>query len=100
MLEALSLLYGSSEREGAAQVLRGDIIYNYNMLIARQEAFDAYCSWMFPVLEQVEKICAPEIKAVQHSRICGHLGELLLTIYMLTHGRKLRIAHGKKKWFY
>ncbi len=100
MLEALSMLYGSSEREGAVQVLSGDIIYNYNMLIARQEAFDAYCGWMFPVLEQVERLCATEIKAEQHSRICGHLGELLLTIYMLTHGRKLRIAHGKKKWFY
>ena len=99
MLEALSMLYGSKERERAVKVLRGEIIYNYNMLIARQEAFDAYCSWMFPVLEQVEKICAPEIKAVQHSRICGHLGELLLTIYMLTHGHNLKIAHGKKKWF-
>ncbi len=99
MLEALEKLYGSEERGRAEQILRGDILYNYNMLIARARAFDNYCSWMFPVLEQVEKICAPEIKAVQHSRICGHLGELLLTIYMLTHGQKLRIAHGKKKWF-
>ena len=99
MLEALSLLYGSKERERAVQVLRGDIIYNYNMLIARQEAFDAYCGWMFPVLEQAERLCAAEIKVVQHSRICGHLGELLLTIYMLTYGQKLKIAHGKKKWF-
>ena len=100
MLEALEKLYGSGERSKAEQILRGDILYNYNMLIARAGAFDAYCNWMFPVLEQVEKICAPEIEAVQHSRICGHLGELLLTIYMLTYGQKLKIAHGKKKWFY
>ena len=100
MLEALEKLYGSGERSRAEEVLQGDILYNYNMLIARAGAFDAYCNWMFLVLEQVEKICAPEIKAIHHSRICGHLGELLLTIYMLTYGQKLKIAHGKKKWFY
>ena len=59
MLEALKKLYGSEERSKAEQILRGDILYNYNMLIARAGAFDAYCNWMFPVLEQVEKICAP-----------------------------------------
>ena len=99
MLEALSLLYGSDEREQAVQVLRGDILYNYNMLIARAEVFDAYCRWMFPVLERVELLCAADIRCVRHSRICGHLGELLLTIYMLSHGRGLKIVHGKKKWF-
>ena len=99
MLEALERIYGSGEREAAIRVLQGDIIYNYNMLIARAEVFDAYCAWMFPVLEQVENLCADELSRVQHSRICGHLGELLLTIYMLTYGRKLKAVHGMKKWF-
>ena len=40
-----------------------------------------------------------DIMTMMFSRVCGHLGELLLTIYMLTYGQKLRIAHGKKKWF-
>ena len=99
MLDSLGNLYGRAEREAAVRVLQGDIIYNYNMLIARSEVFDAYCSWMFPVLEQVEHICADQMRNVAHSRVCGHLGELLLTIYMLAHGQDLKIAHGKKKWF-
>lgn len=99
MLDSLEYFYGREERENAERVLQGDIIYNYNMLIARAEAFDAYCSWMFPVLERVELLCAADIQSTRHSRICGHLGELLLTIFMLTYGRNLNIVHGKKKWF-
>ena len=99
MLAAVGIVHGQRMRKSAEDVLRGDLLYNYNMLVARAEVFDAYCAWLFPVLEQVEALYRDMLPEGEHTRVCGHLGEILGTIYFLACGRELRIAHGRKKWF-
>ena len=99
MLEAIRIVHGKSMLEKARAVLAGDLLYNYNMLVAAAEVFDRYCAWMFPVLEQVERLRGDLLTAGVHTRICGHLGEILGSIYFLSCGQDLRIIHGKKVWF-
>ncbi len=99
MLEAVRAVHGKRMGDTAEKVLQGDLLYNYNMLVARREAFDAYCAWMFPVLERVEECHRSMFPKGEHTRICGHLGELLETIYFRANAGNLRIVHGKKVWF-
>lgn len=99
MLEAVRMVHGQSMQKEAEGVLAGDMLYNYNMFTASAEVFDRYCAWLFPILEQVERLHRDMFPDSVHTRICGHLGELLETIYFFTCGRGLRIIHGRKRWF-
>lgn len=51
-------------------------LYPYNMLIMCREDFDAYCSWLFAVLEQVER------QGVKEPRSLGFMGERLLNVWL------------------
>ncbi|MCI6100588.1 MAG: DUF4422 domain-containing protein [Selenomonas sp.] len=87
-----------SEADKAREILAGPYLYNYNMLLARADVFDDYCAWMFPVLAHV-RTHAPELFPPDtHTRVCGHLGELLLSIYMMARKDRLRILHVPKVW--
>lgn len=99
MLSAIGRVHGEKMRSSAEKVLKGDLLYNYNMLVAQAGVFDGYCSWMFPVLAEVEELCRDMLPEGVHTRICGHLGELLETIYFRSCGIGLRVVHGKKVWF-
>lgn len=82
----------------AKVVLEGKFLYNYNMLIAKAEVFDEYCEWMFPVLERVEELCEDlEIKE-NIDRMCGHLGEILTSLYFTMYAKKFNIVHAQKVW--
>ena len=78
MLLAIEDVHGVSERDEAERVLRGAYLYNYNMLVARAPVFDAYCAWMFSVLFRVQALRPGLFPPGAHTRVCGHLGELLL----------------------
>ena len=87
-----------SEADKAREILAGPYLCNYNMLLARADVFDDYCAWMFPVLAHV-RTHAPELFPPDtHTRVCGHLGELLLSIYMMARKDRLRILHVPKVW--
>lgn len=99
MWEAIERVHGICMRKKAEEILREDLLYNYNMLVARAPVFDDYCAWIFPVLEEVERLHPELFPSKVHTRVCGHLGELLGTIYFRTYGDPLRIVHGRKVWF-
>ncbi len=66
--------------------------YNYNMLIAKQNIFDDYSSFLFSVLQETEKRL--KIKATERAdRFAGYLGENLTTIYFRANKDKYKIAH-------
>lgn len=79
------------------QIDRAPYFYNYNMLIAKENVFDAYCEWMFRVLFCAEKYCAPNGMA-RRDRYAGYLGELLTTLYFIGNRDSLKIVHGEKCW--
>lgn len=66
------------------KVMGGNRLHLYNMFIARQETFDAYCQWLFAVLSHME----PQVDMTGYTpyqqRLYGFLGERLLNVW-LTH---------------
>ncbi|MBD5445329.1 MAG: DUF4422 domain-containing protein [Lachnospiraceae bacterium] len=71
--------------------------YNYNMLIARAEVFDDYCSFLFKVLERAEELTKPK-GADRADRFAGYMGENLTTLYFLKNRDKLKILYSGKLW--
>lgn len=71
--------------------------YNYNMLIAKREVFDDYCSFLFSVLERTEQLTCPKGNE-RADRFAGYLGENLTTLYFRANRDKLRIVHVGKIW--
>jgi len=82
--------------EAAQSIYRDKYIYNYNMLIARQKVFDDYCSWMFPLLFEIEKISEQNRK--RNDRYIGYIGEILTSLYFLYNKNNMKIVHAMKKW--
>lgn len=70
--------------------------YNFNMLIAKKEIFDDYCSFLFSVLERTEQLTVPR-GWERNDRFAGYLGENLTTIYFRKNKDKLKIVHVGKK---
>lgn len=86
------------EAETARAILAGPYLYNYNMLIARAAVFDDYCAWLFPILAHVRAHAPALFPPDTHTRVCGHLGELLYSIYMISRRDRLRLLHVPKVW--
>ena len=84
--------------ETACASFSGIYYYPYNMLIAKKEIFDAYCNWLFPLLEKIEERCS-EKRDIYQNRYMGFLAERLLSLYFVQNRRKYRIYHVAKKFF-
>lgn len=79
-------------------VERGEqYFYNFNMLIARAEVFDDYCSFLFSVLERAEELTTPR-GWERADRFAGYMGENLTTLYFLKNRDALKIVYAGKKW--
>ena len=53
----------------------------YNMFIMRHDFFDAYCSWLFSVLEEIELALLDKNKSLD-PRIIGFISERLLDVWI------------------
>lgn len=90
---------------------------NFNMFIMKWSDFDAYCSWLFDILDNVEKITDISSYTVFQKRIYGYMAERLFNVWLLAerketihkpimwikNGTKLsvaeRIKHCFKSWY-
>lgn len=79
-------------RNGFQHVLDQNYMYNYNIFLAKQEVFDDYCSWLFPLLFRIEELNDPDGKKIPN-RYIGYIGETLETVYFMYNKDKLKIAH-------
>lgn len=76
----------------------------FNMIIARRDKMDAYLSFLFPVLEEVERRVSPEEFADPfHARFPGRISELLLDVWLYTEKESFRelpllYPEGEGKW--
>ena len=66
--------------------------YNYNLIIAKKEVLEEYCSWLFSILERIEELSTPR-GWERSDRYIGYLGESLMTLYFLYHQNDLKIYH-------
>lgn len=68
----------------------------FNMFIMKKNYFDAYCQWLFPILEAVEsKVDMTRMSAFE-KRFVGRLSELLLNVWI----EKNDIAYRELSWIY
>ncbi len=77
--------------------------YMFNMFIMKKELADAYCEWLFPILEELEtKIDYKQYDAFQ-ARLFGRLSELLFNVWLNKNNipvKELRTLHMEKiNWF-
>ena len=67
------------------QVMHSRSGHIWNMLIARRPLFDAYCTWLFDILFEVEKRLDLSGYSASDRRVFGYLAERLLDVYVLHH---------------
>lgn len=60
----------------------------YNMFVMNWQQFDAYCSWLFPLLEEMEKRLDINHYSPFQKRVYGFLAERLLNLYVRTNRLK------------
>lgn len=66
-----------------------------NMLIARREALDALCSWMFPILFKLEQRVGVLEDSYQN-RYPGFVSERLISFFFYYHREKYRVVYAEK----
>lgn len=91
MLTALGELHPEYAKE-FPRILRGEYMYNYNIVLARREVLLEYCNWLFPVLERTESLSIPRGNE-RSDRYIGYMGESLCTLYFMYNHKNLNIKH-------
>lgn len=61
---------------------QGYKLYPYNMFIMRWEDFDAYCAWLFSILEKVEEATKIDTYNTFQKRIYGFMAERLFNVWL------------------
>ena len=86
----------SPEYHGIAQkIYDGNIFYACNMLITKQHVLNQLCSWMFPIVMEVEAQVG-DLPDKYYNRYCGFCTEQLITLYFLYNKQNYRISHAEK----
>ncbi|MGF3052682.1 DUF4422 domain-containing protein [Microbacterium sp. YY-03] len=98
--EDLDVLRAAIERRSPEYLSAYDTVFQgrklslYNMFLMRAEAFEAYCSWLFPLLSEVETHIDESDRTSYQQRTMGYLGERLLNVWVQAHP-ELRTTHRK-----
>lgn len=79
----------------AKLLFSGKLLYNYNMIVAKQSVFDSYCGFLFGALAEIEACCEDKNRS---DRYIGYLGELLTSLFFVSNNKKIKIAHAQREW--
>lgn len=71
------------------EIMNGNKIYFYNMLIAKRNVFDNYCEWLFSILFELEKKVDLTKYNDYQKRIYGFISERLLNVYFVHNGYRI-----------
>ena len=75
----------------------------FNMFIMKKDKLDEYCTWLFDILFELEKIIDISQYDTFHSRFFGRVSELLLDVWLNTKGYTYKevkvISMEKVNWF-
>jgi len=61
----------------------------FNMFLMRKEGFDAYCSWLFPILEEGERQVNTGNYNPMQKRIWGYVAERLFNVWLYANKKDL-----------
>jgi len=70
---------------------------HYNMFIMTRKDFDAYCEWLFSILEEMEKQIDITHYSSKQKRIFGYMGERLMNVWLLAN--KFSLHEQPVIWF-
>lgn len=65
--------------------------YMFNMFIMSKELTDSYCSWLFPILFELEKRLPADKYSAFHARFYGRVSELLFNVWLMQYNKKTPI---------
>lgn len=91
MVQALEELH-PEYMETYHRIFKGNYMYNYNILLAKESVLRDYCAWLFPILERTEELSEPK-GWERADRYIGYLGENLETLYFMHHAEDYKILH-------
>lgn len=75
------------------KVLKGHSAHMFNMFIMKKEILDAYCTWLFDILFELEKqIDITNIDPFQ-ARLFGRVSEILLDVWLITNRIRVKEIH-------
>lgn len=63
--------------------------YPYNMFVMKRKTFDEYCTFLFAILAECEKLMKP-MSYTSSNRRLGYIAEYLLPIFCLHHHLRIR----------
>ena len=81
--------------EASKEIFKGRIFYASNMCILKREVLDDLCSWMFPIVMEVENRVG-DLQDTYYNRYAGFCTERLITLYFLYNKNNWKIAHAEK----
>lgn len=87
-MDAIDAVYpqeGPSARKFFAQ---SRLFYGYNMFIAKKQVFQSYCSWLFPLIEEMERRITPSEDPYQ-SRVFGFISERMFCWWLRSRTMKM-----------
>lgn len=66
--------------------MSGTTAHMFNMLIMRSDKLDEYCSWLFPILFELQRHIDPSQYDSFNARYPGRINEMLLDVWLKTKG--------------
>jgi len=97
LLSSLKTLH-LAQYDDYLSILNGQYQYTYNLVAAKREVFDAYCSWIFAILEYMESF-SDKLPEIATTRALSYVAEVLTSLYFLYNSVKLNIRHVEKSIF-
>lgn len=70
---------------------------HYNMFLMTWHDFDAYCSWLFPLLLEMERLIDITHYTFVQGRIFGYMAERLLNVWVVAN--KMSVSYLPVIWF-
>ncbi len=77
--------------EAMDEYLTGTRQYFGNIYIMRREVFRDYCSWLFSILEEFDRLADVSSYSTQEKRVDGYLAERLLGVYVTYQRHSLNV---------
>jgi hypothetical protein len=93
ILEEVLKEYSLEYIDAFVTVMEQRSVFLYNMFVMKTEYFDGYCSWLFPILFEVEKRVDISTYDIYQGRIFGFLAERLFNVWLIHH--KLQVKEVK-----
>lgn len=75
-------------KDSIIELNKGPYRYFYNMFIMSKNVFNDYSEFMFTILAELEKNIDTTYYSEKAKRVCGYMGEFLLSLYIFNAYRK------------